>query len=623
VAHEELVKNLSQGMYVFARSSRYGEPRGFFCCEWWCEGLWMSSGRYDVCTNPVIESRGRMIPRVLARPSSFPRSRLINALWPIVSRLVPRLLTRAPLGSIPPPPAKSSIVDIDTDVLVVGGGVAGLSVARELGRLNLGVTIVEGNDYLGGHLALDDVELKDVGRASDVVRNLIKDVENMSNVSVMTGVIFDGFLEDASLGHSRDYSRIYRFTYRHLIIATGAREVPIVFPGNGTPRMISGLSMLKLVKWWGFRPRSVLVWGSDDWGIRVALNLKDVGIEVHLGDNSVIVRGDVYRQRARIEGIDDYIGMNVMEARDLDNGLELIMDDVSTKYTKLTATGLLMRLLTRRRSSGAKQPRRGVRLIVDSLVSAVRVPAIELIAQLEVPIVYAPELGGLVPRRNWAGYLGVGNAYVVGEAGGLVPEHLLVKQSRVTALYIGLQLGLVSKDSYERELAEYKRDLVIVSPAHYNVYIRLEKGLHDTNNYVEPNVVHAPMWASASRIENIDRALRTMHRQYLCLCEDVTLGDVLESIRSMTGREIRVKVLHEEVLEYRAFKLPTMDKMKRFLGLGTGACQGKFCVVSTNVTLGFIFQKKCGEVGLMRFRTPVAPIPLGSLAEVVVDERGR
>lgn len=331
-------------------------------------------------------------------------------------------------------------------------------------------------------------------------------------------------------------------------------------------------------------------------GVRVAMNLAQLGIDTYLGDNSVVVRSDLYRSKVEALGIKTFIGMNIVNAKDSSDGLRLTLENI--------------------RGRKAKRQRRE-EVVVDVLVSAVRLPVIDLPAQLGVPIVYAPEIGGLVPRRGFTGDLGLGNVYVVGDAGGLLPETLIIKQARITALSIGVKEGLVTGDVLDKELAEFKRDLVTTNSSYYNVILRFEQGLQGSGYYVEPNVIHAPMWAVAGSIEDVENALKSANRQYLCFCEDVTLSDVLGGAIKvlMHGKEIKVKVLHGEEEEYKSLRLPGMERIKRVVGLGTGPCQGKFCLVSTNLILSFIYQKKPNELGLPRIRfPPEAPIPMATLA---------
>ncbi len=67
--------------------------------------------------------------------------------------------------------------------------------------------------------------------------------------------------------------------------------------------------------------------------------------------------------------------------------------------------------------------------------------------------------------------------------------------------------------------------------------------------------------------------LEDAEEELICPCEDVSLGDLLEDVKALTGgvKEIKVTVLHEETLEARNFRPPSMEKIKRTTGgLGTG-----------------------------------------------------
>jgi BFD-like [2Fe-2S] binding domain. len=104
--------------------------------------------------------------------------------------------------------------------------------------------------------------------------------------------------------------------------------------------------------------------------------------------------------------------------------------------------------------------------------------------------------------------------------------------------------------------------------------------------------------------------------QLICFCEDVTLGDLLRVTREFTGlRGVKVTVLHDEVPKYRELKMPRMEYIKRATGLGTGACQGKLCMVTANLMLARLTQRKPGEFGLFRQRFPLNPMPMGTLGD--------
>ncbi|HLE47767.1 MAG TPA: (2Fe-2S)-binding protein [Candidatus Thermoplasmatota archaeon] len=58
----------------------------------------------------------------------------------------------------------------------------------------------------------------------------------------------------------------------------------------------------------------------------------------------------------------------------------------------------------------------------------------------------------------------------------------------------------------------------------------------------------------------------------------------------------------------------TVEDVKRYTGLATGSCQGRLCLTPCIELLARATGKKPGDIGLIRFRPPVEPVPLGLLA---------
>lgn len=79
----------------------------------------------------------------------------------------------------------------------------------------------------------------------------------------------------------------------------------------------------------------------------------------------------------------------------------------------------------------------------------------------------------------------------------------------------------------------------------------------------------------------------------LCRCEDITVDDAVEALAG----------------GYDCF-----EDLKRYLGVGTGPCQGKSCVTACMQLVAQATHKRLDEVDLMTFRPPVRPVPLGTLA---------
>lgn len=85
----------------------------------------------------------------------------------------------------------------------------------------------------------------------------------------------------------------------------------------------------------------------------------------------------------------------------------------------------------------------------------------------------------------------------------------------------------------------------------------------------------------------------TTPKTILCRCEDITADEVVKAIRG---------------------GYPTFEDVKRFLGVGTGPCQGKSCVQATVHQIAAHRGIPVDQVDVMTYRPPVRPVPFATLA---------
>ncbi len=83
-----------------------------------------------------------------------------------------------------------------------------------------------------------------------------------------------------------------------------------------------------------------------------------------------------------------------------------------------------------------------------------------------------------------------------------------------------------------------------------------------------------------------------------CACEDVTVGELAAAHRS----------------GYRGIEV-----IKRYTGLGTGLCQGRYCVPEALLLLSQWEQRPPPEVGYLTQRPPVYPTPLAAFARATAE----
>ena len=177
-----------------------------------------------------------------------------------------------------------------TDVLIIGGGIAGLQAALVQGATGARVLLVEQSADCGGR-ALVDAPVIDGTPAEYWVKNALQTLAKMPNVRVRTrcagaGVYDHGYV----LGYERltDHApatgprhRLWRLRAARVICATGAIERPLSFAGNDIPGVMLASAVRDYVANWGVSigDRTVIVTNNDD-AYRTALALHDAGMIV-------------------------------------------------------------------------------------------------------------------------------------------------------------------------------------------------------------------------------------------------------------------------------------------------------------------------------------------------------
>ena len=268
----------ASGQRVFSRSFKYHRPRGLLCCSGHCPNCMMEVDgvpNVRVCAQPVREGarvsaqnvRGSLERDLLAvtdkaggpfTPVGFYYRTMIRPrwAWPLYEKF---LRSVAGLGRIDKHAKRSHRYDTEhrrAEVLVIGGGRAGLEAARAAAaRGEQAVLVDEGPELTAADLVDEPFELLAPARAIG---------------------IYEGGLVPVDGGNV-----LYRFRAERIVVATGATEQPLLFPGNDLVGVMLPGAVRRLVNHWAVKPgeRAVVV-AADESGLAVVEDLERAGTEI-------------------------------------------------------------------------------------------------------------------------------------------------------------------------------------------------------------------------------------------------------------------------------------------------------------------------------------------------------
>jgi len=219
-------------------------------------------------------------------------------MWPakLWERLYEPVIRRAAgLGRLSGEP-DPDIYDHDhafADLLVVGGGPAGLSAALAAGRAGQRVLLVEDDAELGGRLLAERVRLDGLDGPAWAAR-AAAELGKLPNVRILTRTTVIGAYDGTIFAavervadhvpvprEGRPRQRFWKIAARRAILATGAIERPIAFGGNDRPGVMMASALQAYVNRFGVVPgRRAAIFTNGDSGHAVAADLAAAGGEV-------------------------------------------------------------------------------------------------------------------------------------------------------------------------------------------------------------------------------------------------------------------------------------------------------------------------------------------------------
>jgi len=192
----------------------------------------------------------------------------------------PLIRRAAGLGraALEPDPDRYAKRHIFCDILVVGGGVAGLTAALAAGRAGARVVLADEDALFGGRLNAERIEIDGMGGA-EWATQIAAELASLPNVTLLPRTTVTSLLDHgvhAAIERAADHKlapdpfearlRYLKIRSKRTILTAGAIERPIAFPGNDRPGVMSASAVRAYLNRFAVAPggRIVVFTACDD-----------------------------------------------------------------------------------------------------------------------------------------------------------------------------------------------------------------------------------------------------------------------------------------------------------------------------------------------------------------------
>jgi sarcosine oxidase subunit alpha len=180
------------------------------------------------------------------------------------------------------------------DLLIIGGGPAGLAATRAAAGGGARVLLIDGEPTLGGSLlrdrkAIDGQEGTTWVEATEAALRRHPEVRIATRTTAAIALDQNGFIllerrGPESASSSRPERRLWQVRARQVILATGALERPIVFPDNDRPGVMLASAARAYLHRFALAPERAVIFTTNDDGYRTGRDLAAAGVPVTLVD---------------------------------------------------------------------------------------------------------------------------------------------------------------------------------------------------------------------------------------------------------------------------------------------------------------------------------------------------
>lgn len=330
-------------------------------------------------------------------------------------------------------------------VMVIGGGPAGMSAAVTAAQLGAKVTICEDKGVLGGQLIKQTHQFfgsQDhyAGTRGIDIATILTEALAELGVEVWTDTVVTGLHDENVVGLTRE-DKYHEVECERIIVATGAFENMLPIPNSDLPGVYGAGGVQTLMNVEGVLPgENVVMVGAGNIGIIVSYQL------VQAGANVLCV----------VEAMDHVGGYEVHSAK-----LRRMQVPILTSHTVTRVDGDQgVETATIARVKDFR-PIPGTEFSVDCDTVCIAVgltPLTELLALAGCRTEFVAQLGGIVAWHNASMQTSLSHIYVAGDASGIEEASTAMVEGRIAGAHAAMTLGLGEKKA-NRLIGEFTLQL--------------------------------------------------------------------------------------------------------------------------------------------------------------------
>ncbi|MBF0280122.1 MAG: FAD-dependent oxidoreductase [SAR324 cluster bacterium] len=462
----------------------------------------------------------------------------------------------------------------ETELLILGAGPAGLAAAIEAVKAGSKVTLVDENPFPGGQIyrqfdrgfKVSDAKVlgRDFGRGQKLLAEFerVRDRVDYFSMSTVWGIFPNN---EVTLLLQEQSQRI---RFQKLIVAAGAYDRPVPFPGWTLPGVFTAGGAQRLVKTQRVLPgEKILLAGSGPLQLALANQIVDAGgnveaiaeagtienwfrlIHASRGQWQLIADALKYIWGIRRAGIPMLRGHIIVEARGEQQVEEAVIAEVDENWRP--------------------KPGRQRTLIVDTVcVGYGFTPSTGITRLAKCEHQYDPLQGGWLPVRGKNMETSNPDIYAAGDCTGIAGSMAAIDEGRIAGIAASCSLEKISPTEADRRAEPSRQRLASRKPL-----------LQVLNEISMPR----PGLFELATDDTI-----------VCRCEEIRL------------REISEVLLQGAV---------SMNEVKRLTRMGMGNCQGRMCAPALQEIIALQKKMPPADLGSLTPRPPLCPVPLQVLQE--------